>query len=425
MRSQLTDIKIKNAKAGAKKYTMPAGHGLTLIVMPDGAKYWSLRYRFGGKAKWISVGRPYPETSLKDASAEALRMRQLIAEGVDPQERRRVQRLTQRQHVANSFGEAAEAWYLYRSQAWKTRTADQVREYLDKDLLPFLRARPLDAISAPELVALVAGIERRGAFDVAKKVRQWLKQIYSHGRTMGWTEKDPARDLLAVKGLAPPPKNFPHLEPDQLPAFLRELAKTTSAPTVKGCAMLSIWLGNRPGVTRTLKWAELDLDAGLWEIAKGREMQKRGYRHTTPLPYQAIAMLRELHKLTGTFEHVFIGRNDPSKPLSDGAVNNMFKRLGYSGKQTAHGFRHVLSTCMNELGYEPEWIERQLSHGDPDAIRGTYNKAVYLNPRRVMLQSWADIIDRMQAGESWVQVQSSLQVNEDEAVVVPFQRKMV
>lgn len=424
MRSQLTDIKIKNAKPQPKKYTMPAGNGLTLLVMPDGAKYWRLRYRFGGKGKWISVGRPYPETSLKDASAEAVRLRQLIAEGVDPAEHRVVQKLAQRQRIANTFGEAAEAWHLYRKAAWKPRTAAQVREYLDKDLLPSLRGRPLDAISAPELVALVAGIEQRGAFDVAKKIRQWLKAIYSYGRAMGWTEKDPTRDLLAVKGVAPPPRNFPHLEPDQLPAFLQELAKATGAPTVKGCAMLSVWLGNRPGVTRTLKWAELDLDAGLWEIAKGREMQKRGYRHTTPLPRQAITMLRELHKLTGTFEHVFIGRNDPSKPLSDGAVNNMFKRMGYNGKQTAHGFRHVLSTCMNELGYESEWIERQLSHGDPDAIRGTYNKAVYLNPRRTMLQRWADIVDRMQAGESWVQVQSSIDANMSEPTVVSFQRKI-
>lgn len=424
---KLTDIQVKNSKPEARKYTLAGGGGLTLLVMPDGAKYWRLRYRFGGKSKWISIGRPYPETTLKEAGLEASRMRDQIAKGVDPAEQRVIQKLQERQRAANNFGEAAEAWYAFRCRAWKQRTADQVREYLDKDLLPTLKARPLDAMSAPELAALVAGIEKRGAFDVAKKTRQWLKAIFSYARANGWTTSDPARDLLAVAVKGPESKNFPYLPPEELPAFLREMAKVDSASTVKGCAMLAVWVGNRPGVTRTLRWTELDLEAGLWEISKGRHLQKRGYRHTTPLPRQAITMLRELHKLTGSFEYVFIGRNDPGKPLSDGAVNNMLKRMGYAGRQTAHGFRHVLSTCMHELGYESDWIERQLSHGDPDHIRGTYNKAIYLEPRRKMLQGWADIIQRMQQGESWEQIQTSLDPDKSvmEAEVVAFRSKAI
>lgn len=408
MAKQLTDLAIKNLKPETKKYTKSLGHGLTLLVMPDGKKYWRLRYYFGGKAKWISVGGPYGVTGLAAARAEAERMRVLIAGGVDPAEERLTKKLAARQHVANTFGGAAEAWHAFRSQAWSQRTAEQVREYLDKDLLPKLKARPLNSITSPELGVLVAGIEERGAFDVAKKTRQWLKAIFAYARANGWTSNDPARDLAAIAAKAPATRNYPHIEKEELPAFLARLAQVRSASTVKGCLMLSIWLGNRPGVTRTLKWSELDLSAGIWEISKGRELMKRGYRHTTPLPKQAVAMLRELREVSGVFDYVFIGRNDPSKPLSDGAVNGLIERMGYRGKQCTHGFRHVLSTCMNELGYEPEWIERQLSHGDPDAIRGTYNKAVYLPSRREMLQDWADIVDRMQAGESWEQVQASV-----------------
>ena len=155
------------------------------------------------------------------------------------------------------------------------------------------------------------------------------------------------------------------------------------------------WTANRPGVTRTLRWDELDLDAGLWTINKGRDLMKRGYAHVTPLPTQAVAMLRELHRITGGYDYVFVGRNDTSKPISDGTVAGMLKTLGFAGKQTPHGFRHLVSTALNERSYNPDWIERQLAHGDPDAIRDTYNKAQYLEQRTKMMQAWADELDRI------------------------------
>jgi len=187
-----------------------------------------------------------------------------------------------------------------------------------------------------------------------------------------------------------------------LSGFLRALDAYDGSELVKACAKLTLWTANRPGVTRTLRWDELDLDAGLWTIRRGREGMKRGYFHLTPLPTQAVGMLRELQNLTGNFDYVFIGRNDPSKPLSDGAITGMFKRIGYHRKQTAHGFRHLVSTALNERGYEEDWIERQLAHGDPDKIRGTYNKAQYLEPRRRMMQEWADLLDAMRSRESKV-----------------------
>src|SRR5689334_21336620 len=169
MAANLTELEVKNAKPHAGKYTKAAGRGLTLLVMPDGSKYWRLRYRFGGKARMIAVGRPYPGTSLKQAQAKAAEFRALIESGTDPADRRRAEKLSERERVANNFGEAAEAWHRFRSQAWDEKTAEQARTYLNKDMLPKLRSRPLDAITPAELGALVAGIEKRGAFDVAKK----------------------------------------------------------------------------------------------------------------------------------------------------------------------------------------------------------------------------------------------------------------
>src|SRR5262245_35373613 len=157
MVANLTELEVKNAKPRDAKYTMTAGRGLTLLVMPDGSKYWRLRYRFGGKARMIAVGRPYPDTSLKQAQAKAAGFRTLIAAGTDPAEQRRAEKLSERERVANTFGQAAEAWHHFRSQAWDEKTAEQARNYLEKDMLPKLRSRPLDAISPAELGALLAG----------------------------------------------------------------------------------------------------------------------------------------------------------------------------------------------------------------------------------------------------------------------------
>lgn len=393
MAAKLTELQVKNAKPRSAKFTMAAGGGLTLLVMPDGSKYWRLRYRVGGKAKMISVGRPYPLTTLKQALAQAAEFKATIHQGDDPAEKRRLEKLNARERIANTFGEAADAWHAFRSKAWDTKTSQQARTYLDKDMLPKLRSRPLDSVTAAELGVLVAAIEDRGAFDVAKKVRQWLKAIYAYARASGWTTIDPARDLSAIAQPGPGVRNFAHLSLEELPDFLHALDEYQGSPLVKACTRLALWTANRPGVTRTLRWSELDLDAGIWTIEKGRKGMKRGYYHLTPLPTQAIALLRDLQRITGHFDHVFIGRNDPRQALSDGAVAGMLKRIGYHKKQTLHGFRHLISTALNDKGYESDWVERQLAHGDPDKIRGTYNKAAYLEQRRKMMQEWADYLD--------------------------------
>jgi len=398
MAAKLTDIAIRNARPRAKKYKLSAGRGLTLIVMPDGAKYWRLRYQFAGKEKELSLGRPYPELSLREAENRADRMRIALAAGVDPAEERSQAKANLKERATNTFGLAADAWLEFRSKAWANRTTAQVREYLDKDLLPALGRRPLTAITTKELAAFTRKIEERGAPDVAKKARQWLASIFAFARANGWTTRDPVCDLRALVLPMKAATNYPHLQVEELPEFLRRLSKIDASPLVKGAAMLSLWTANRPGVTRTLRWDELNLDEALWTISKGRDGMKRGYSHITPLPRQAVEMLKEIHRLTGTFEFVFIGRNNPREPLSDGAVNGLLKRLGYKGRQTTHGFRHLISTALNEQGFQPDWVERQLAHGDPDRIRGIYNKAAYLDPRRKMMQAWANFMDALRDG---------------------------
>jgi len=395
--TKLTDLQIRNAALRAKPYKLAVGRGLCVVVMPDGAKYWRWRYRFAGKEKMLSVG-VYPRIGLKAAQAAAERAREILASDADPSEIRREKKLSLRLSVARTFGDAADQWVRHNTPRWRPATIAKVQQYLDKDLLPALGRRPLGNITPIELGEVVGRIEARKAFNVAKKTRQWLSAIFDYAIAKGLTNTNPAEKLGAVAVVSPEPQNHAHLSLGELPAFLRTLDNYPGSQLTKAATWLAIWTANRPGVTRTLKWSEIDLPGALWTIPKGRDGMKRGYAHLTPLPSQAVALLREIQKSTGRFEYVFVGRNNPRQPMSDGAVNSALKAMGYGGRQTAHGFRHLVSTALNERGYEPDWVERQLAHGDPDGIRGTYNKAQYLEQRRKMMQSWADYLDDVRAG---------------------------
>jgi integrase len=397
MAAKLTDLQVRSAKPREKPYKLSAGRGLVLLVQPDGRRFWRLRYAYAGKEKMISLGA-YPFVGLKEAEAKADQARLTLAAGEDPSEKRRQAKFALRLSASRTFADAAAKWMDHNRPRWRPATVEKVQQYLDKDLLPPLGRRPLANLTPLELGAVVERIEQRKAFNVAKKSRQWLNAIFEFAIAKGLASSNPAEHLGAVAEIAPPSQNHAHLTVDELPAFLRALEAYSGSPLTRGAIWLALWTANRPGVTRTLRWAELDLEDALWTIAPGREGMKRGYRHYTPLPRQAVAMLRELHQLTGTFEHVFIGRNNPREAMSEGAIASALKKMKYGGKQTAHGFRHLVSTALNELGYEPDWIERQLAHGDPDAIRDTYNKAHYLEPRREMMQAWADKLDKLKAG---------------------------
>jgi integrase len=396
--TKFTDLQAKAAKPRDKLYRLPTGTpGLRLSVQPTGTKFWSLSYRFGGKEKMISLGL-YPFVSVKDAETRAHEARVLLARGVNPSEQRRQEKLALRTSEARTFGQAANDWYKLNCARWKPATQEKVRQYLDKDLLPPLRTRPLANITPLELGAVVERIEKRQAFNVAKKARQWLWMIFEFARAKGLASANPAEHLAAAAAPAPAPVHHAHLSIDALPAFLRALDGYAGSPLVKAATWLALWTANRPGMVRTVRWSELDLEAGVWTIPKGREGMKRGYEHVTPLPRQAVAMLRQLREATGGFEHVFVGRNDFRKPISGGAIGQLLKAIGYGGKQTAHGFRHMVSTALNERGYKADWVERQLAHGDPDQVRDTYNKATYLQQRRKMMQAWADYLDEIKSG---------------------------
>lgn len=396
----LTDSAIKVAKPKDKPYKLADGQGLYLEVMPGGSKLWRLKYSYAGKEKRLALGA-YPTVPLQQARRRREEARQQLAEGIDPGEQKKADRLAQLAEVL-TFEALAREWHRYRTPRWAPATAAKALAYLESDLLPALGRKPFESVARPDLVELLRKIESRGAHNVAKKTRQWLNQIFRYGLAKGVIDHNPATDLDVIAAQPPATKHHPHVTFAELPELLDKVETAKIHVLTRGAIQLLALTAVRPGELRAAPWAEFDLDAATWTIPKERMKARRP--HIVPLPHQAVAILRQLHQITGKYPLVFAGRHDTSRPMSENTVNLALQALGYKDRQTGHGFRHLLSTELNGRGYNRDWIERQLAHGDQDEIRDTYNHATYLEQRREMMQAWADSIDALRTGANVVRI---------------------
>ncbi len=395
----LTDTKIRNARAGDKPLRLFDGGRMYLQVQPNGSKWWRLKYRYGGKEKLVSLG-VYPAVGIKRARQRRDDARKLLADGVDPSEQRKADKAAAKASRGNSFTALAGAWYERKAKEWAPATAAKARTYLDKDLIPALGDRPIAEIRRRDLIEVLAGIEQRGALDVARKCREWLSGIFRYALVAEIIEANPATDLHIVAAIGTPTRHYPHLPEAELPGFLHALDGYSGDPGTVRAIKLLLLTGCRPGELRGAPWDEIDLDTATWTIPAARMKMRRD--HVIPLPAQAVKLLREQSALTGHRALIFSNRNRPLLPISENTMGSALNRMGYRGRQTAHGFRHLISTALNERGYNRDWIERQLSHGDDNAIRAIYNKAEYLEQRREMMQVWADHLDALRHGATVV-----------------------
>lgn len=396
----LTDSAIRTAKPREKLYRLTDAGGLCLEITPNGSKLWRLRYRFADKAKMLGLGA-YPAVSLAKAREKREEARKVLASGVDPSAHKQAEKRAQAAQ-AHTFEMLAREWFSYNAPRWAEATADKARSYLEKDLIPALGRRPVGDITRPELVELVRQVEKRGAFNAARKIRQWLGQIFRYGLAKGAVESNPATDLNVVAAHGPRARHHPHVSLSELPELLRRLDASNSDLLTRQAVRLLLLTGARPGELRQAPWTEFDLDSATWTVPAERMKARRP--HIVPLPRQAVVILRSLQELTGTYPLVFAGKANRARPMSENTVNKSLRVIGYEGRQTGHGFRHLLSTELNGRGYNRDWIERQLAHGDKDEIRGTYNHAHYLEQRRGMMQSWADEIDALCSGANVISI---------------------
>lgn len=394
----LTNTAIKNAKPQDKLYRLADANGLCLEVTPAGSKLWRYRYRFEGKAKMMALGA-YPAITLAAARTKRDEARAALDEGIDPNAKKRADK-QERLQASTTFETLADEWYQYKAPLWSESTRYKARLYLDNDILPVIGAKPVNSITRPDLVALVRKVEDRGTLNAAGKIRQWLSQIFRHGLASGIAESNPATDLDVVAAPTGDTRHHPCIPYAELPELLTKLDAANIHVITRLAIRLLILTAVRPGELRQAPWSEFDLDSATWTIPKERMKARRP--HVVPLPTQAVELLHELHAISGEYTLAFPGQQNPDRPMSENTINKALRQMGYKGRQTGHGFRHLLSTELNGRGYNRDWIERQLAHGDKNEIRDTYNHATYLDQRRSMMQDWADSIDAALKGSNVV-----------------------
>ncbi|CAG4907405.1 tyrosine-type recombinase/integrase [Paraburkholderia gardini] len=388
----LADTTIRSTKPGAKPRKLFDGGGLFLLVAPTGGKLWRLKYRFDGKEKLLALGA-YPEVSLKDARERRDDARKQLAKGADPGATRKAEKASKVGRAADSFEVIAREWFAKFKPAWAESHSSKVIQRLQNDVFPWLGARPIAEVTAPELLTVLRRIEERGALDTALRAKQNCGQVFRYAVATGRAERDPSGDL---RGALAPVKheNFPALtDPVQVAELLRAIEAFRGTFIVKCALQVAPMLFVRPGELRTAEWAAFDLDKAEWRYL----VTKTKTEHLVPLPVRGGAILRDLHALTGQRRYVFPGR-DPHKPMSGAAINAALRRMGYDTKTeiTGHGFRAMARTILHEeLHVKPEVIEHQLAHKVPDALGTAYNRTRFLAERRVMMQQWADYLDRL------------------------------
>ncbi|MBJ6570522.1 tyrosine-type recombinase/integrase [Enterobacter hormaechei] len=395
---KLNARQVDTAKPKDKPYKLADGGGLYLLVNPNGARYWRLKYRVAGKEKLLALG-VYPDVTLADARAKRDEAKRGIAGGIDPNEAKREEKIAREANVRNTFQEIACEWHSSKLYKWSEGYASDIMEAFNKDVFPYIGKKPIAEIKPLELLNVLRRMEGRGATEKAKKVRQRCGEVFRYAIVTGRAEYNPEPDLTsAMQGHES--SHYPFLNAPELPAFFEALSRYSGSKLVVLAARLLIITGLRTGELRGATWQEIDVDAAVWEIPAERMKMRRP--HIVPLSLQAQAIIMRIREMTGRYPYIFPGRNDPRKTMSEASINQVFKRIGYAGRVTGHGFRHTMSTILHEQGYNTAWIETQLAHVDKNSIRGTYNHAQYLDGRREMLQWYADYMDALEHRENVV-----------------------
>jgi integrase len=396
----LSKLLIDKTKHGSKTVRLSDSRGMYLEISPSGGKWWRFKYRIGGKEKRISLG-VYPDVGLAEARDKREQARKLVAAGIDPTEHRKAAEAALEENTENTFEAIAREWFGMFSKQWVPGHADKIIRRLELNVFPWIGTRPIKAITAPELLAVMRRMESRGANETAHRALQVCGRVFRFAVATGRAERDPSRDLSGA--LAPTKEK--HLasitDPQEVGALLRAIDAYDGSWITRCALRLAPLVFVRPGELRAAQWSEFDFEKSEWRIPATR--MKMRVQHVVPLSTQAIAILRDLQPLTGRFALAFPGVRSRFRPMSENTITAALRRMGYSGQDmTGHGFRSMASTLLNEQGWNRDAIERQLAHGERDAVRAAYNYAQHLPERRRMMQAWADYLSQLKSNVSGV-----------------------
>lgn len=393
----LTDVAIRAIKTTGEKQKFSDGGGLQLWVSPQGTKTWRFAYRYLGKQKDTVLGQ-YPAVGLSEARRRRDEAKTQLANGIDPGQQKKLDKLTKAISTATTFRAVAEEYLDKQKREGRSETTIIKNRYLLEQAFPAIGERPVAEIKAAEVLAILQHLERKGTLETAKRVRATIGAVIRYAIATARAESDPTT-ALAGAIIAPKVRNRAAiLDPVALGAFLRAVELFDGQFTTKAALRLLPLVFTRPGELRMAEWREFYLANALWVIPAARTKMRRD--HEVPLARQAVAILTELHALTGRGRLVFPGLRTVERPISENTLNASMRRMGYSNEDvTAHGFRATASTLLNQSGkFSPDAIERALAHQDPDAVRRAYNRGAYWQERVDMAQWWADHLDTLRKG---------------------------
>lgn len=393
----LTDVAIRNAKPGEKPVKLADGGGLHLLVSPSGGKLWRVKYRIGGKEKQLAIGA-YPAIGLAEARRRRDEARQLVANGKDPSLEKRRGKARSRVEAANTFKAIAAEYCAKRKRdgekGWAPATASR-SEYLLSLLNSSVGPMPIAEIEPADLLDAVRKIERKGNLESARRTLQLASMVFRYAVATARLASDPTRDL---RGALTAPK-VTHYGAITDASRVGELLRAIDGYEGMGVAKMAMQIAPhvfvRPGELRSAEWSEVDLEAAVWTIPAGKMKMRKP--HTVPLSRQAVALFREAQTFSCASGYIFPSIRTRARPMSENTINAGLRRLGYaSDEMTAHGFRAMASTLLNESGkWSPDAIERALAHGDSDKVRAAYHRGAHWKERVEMAQWWSDYLDTL------------------------------
>lgn len=410
----LTDAKCKNARCPSenKRLRLTDSAGLYLEISPSGTKRWFVKLYKDKKESRLALGS-YPAVSLLAARKKRDAAKLQKAEGIDPIQARKIEKMRERVGGDSTLEATAREWLELHRSEWSDTHYIRERRNLEKDLNPYLGARNIGEIQPIELLAAIKRVEERGVTDVPHRVLLTARGVWQFAVATARADRDITGDIK--KALKPHVKsNFPAItDPIELGELLRASNAYRGGPVVRVALRMAAILFQRPGNLRTMRWRDLDLEEGLWAIPsedmKRTKAQKlNGQPHVCPIPRQAVALLKDLHQLTGGGEYVFPGLRDRKAPMSEAGVNAALHAMGYKGRHCWHGYRATGRTILRQvLKYPADVIEAQLAHRGQITHGGAYDRATHVEERDDMLQVWADYLDKLAAGADVIQLKKT------------------
>lgn len=392
----LTQAAIRALKPREKPFRVADGSSLFLLVRPDGSMHWVYRYRVAGKEQSLSYGR-YPEVTAAEARQRHQEARRQVREGLDPGAERQAARARALVASETTFEGVARAWLARQRGALAPATYAKAEWMLGELAFPRFGRLPIAEVTPAIVLAAIRKVEERGAIETAHRLKQRVSQVYRFAIAAGMATSNPAGDLRGALAPLVTTSRAAVTDPAKVAKLLRDLDTYKGSPITRAALQLAALTFVRPGELRSAEWSEIDVDAAEWRIPAAKTKMRT--EHVVPLSRQALAVLAELRLLTGPSDmrpgrYLFPSIRGASAFMSENTVNAALRNLGYAkDEMTGHGFRALASTRLNELGWAPDVIERQLAHVERNRVRAAYNRASHLAERRKMMQAWADYLD--------------------------------